>query len=66
MPYSQQVLAVLVGDRHRAIASDRAPFGRAALRRRVAAVVYALAKGVTVVAVLLDDEPVFRAGERAR
>ncbi len=66
MPYTQQVLAVLVNDRHRAIAHDRAFVGRAALRRRAAAAVYALAKAVTVVAVVLDDDPVYGLGERAR
>jgi hypothetical protein len=66
VPYSQQVLAVLVHDRHRAIAEDRAFAWRFGLRRRAAAVVYAVAKGVTVVAVVLDDEPVRRSAERAR
>ena len=66
MPYTQQVLAVLVNDRHRAIAEDRAFARRAALRRRAAAAVYALAKAITVVAVVLDDDHVHRLGERAR
>ena len=66
MPYSQQVLAVLVRDRHRAIADDRAFARHAGLRRRFAAIVYALAKGVTMLAVVLDDDPVYAAGERAR
>jgi hypothetical protein len=66
VPYSQQVLAVLVRDRQRAIADDRAFARRAGLRRRFAAFVYALAKGVTVLAVVIDDEPVYAAGERAR
>jgi hypothetical protein len=64
--YSQQVLAVLVDDRHRAIAADRAYARRAGLRRRAAAAVYALAKAVTVVAVVLDDDQVYQLGERAR
>jgi len=66
VPYSQQVLAVLVRDRHRSIATDRALAPRAGLRRRFAAAVYAVAKGVTVLAVVLDDEPVYAGGERGR
>ena len=66
MPYTQQVLAVLVNDRHRAIAEDRAFARRFGLRRRAAAAVYALAKAVTIVAVVLDDDQVYRRGERAR
>ncbi|MBV8299108.1 MAG: hypothetical protein JO083_06155 [Candidatus Eremiobacteraeota bacterium] len=66
MSYTQQVFAVLVNDRHRAIADDLAQARRFALRRRAAAVVYALAKAVTVVAVVLDDEPLRCAEERAR
>ena len=66
MLYSQQVFAVLVRDRHRAIADDLAFSERIALRRRAAAAVYALAKAVTVIAVVLDDEPVYPLGERAR
>ncbi len=62
MPYNEDVLAVLVRDRHRSIADDRNGAPRAGLRRRAAAAVYALAKAVTVVAVVLDDEPVYRAG----
>jgi hypothetical protein len=64
--YSQQVLTVLVRDRHRAIAGDVAFAQRIALRRRAAAAAYALAKVVTVVAVTLDEEPVYRFRERAR
>jgi len=64
--YSQQVLAVLVRDRHCAIAHDRAFVRRAGLRRQVAGVVYAFAKAVTIVAVVLDDDPVYPVGERAR
>jgi len=66
VPYSEQVLAVLVRDRHRAIAGDRAFVRRAGLRRRFAAAVYALAKGVTVLAVVIDDEPVYAGGKRGR
>jgi hypothetical protein len=64
--HSQQVLAVLVRDRHQSIAGDRARAGNAGVRRRFAALAYALAKGVTVLAVALDDEPVYAACERAR
>jgi len=56
VPYTQQVLAVLVRDRHRAIARDRAHASLLPLRRRAAGAVYALAKAVTIVAVVLDDE----------
>lgn len=67
MPYSPAVLAVLVRDRHRSIAGDRDHAPRSALRRRFAALVYALAKGVTVLAVAIDDEPAYAAArERAR
>ena len=66
MPYTQQVLAVLVDDRHRAIAADREYARRAGLRRSAAAAVYALAKAVTVLAVVLDDDHVYQLGERAR
>ncbi|HYW52599.1 MAG TPA: hypothetical protein VE826_01450 [Dongiaceae bacterium] len=66
MLYSQQVLAVLVRDRHRAIAGELASADRTGLRRRAAAAAYALAKAVTVLAVVLDEEPVRRLGERAR
>ena len=66
MPYTQQVLAVLVRDRQRAIAVIRSDVSAPGLRRRAANAVYALAKAVTVVAVVLDDEPLVRARERAR
>jgi hypothetical protein len=66
VPYSQEVLAVLVSDRQRAIAADRGLAPQVALRRRAANAVYALAKAVTVVAVVLDDEPLRGAQERAR
>lgn len=62
MSYNEDVLAVLVHDRHRSIADDRSRAPRAGLRRRAAGAVYALAKAVTVLAVVLDDEPVYRAG----
>ena len=64
--YSQEVLAVLVHDRHRSISDDRAFARRSGLRRRFASFVYALAKGVTVLAVVIDDEPVYAGAERAR
>jgi len=66
VPYSQQVLAVLVRDRHCAIAADRALAPRVGLRRRAANAFYAWAKAVTVVAVVLDDEALRGAHERAR
>ncbi len=66
MLYTQQVLAVLVRDRQRTVARDRASYRPVRLRRRAAGVVYAFAKAVTVFAVVLDDEPVFPAGKRAR
>ena len=66
MSYTQQVLAVLVRDRQRAIAVLRSDVSQPRLRRRVAKAVYALAKAVTLVAVVLDDEPSVRARERAR
>jgi hypothetical protein len=55
--FTQQVLTVLVDDRQRTVARDFADARSAHLRRDVAAAVYALAKAVTVVAVVLDDEP---------
>ena len=64
--YSQQVLTVLVGERRRAIVRDRRLGRPAHVRRRVAGVVYSLAKAVTVLAVALDDEAVQRAPGRAR
>ena len=64
--YSQQVLAALVDERRRAIVRDRSRGRPARVRRRVAGVVYSLAKAVTVLAVALDDEAVHRAPERAR
>lgn len=66
MLYTQQVLSVMVRDRQRAVARDLASARPLRLRRRAAAVVYALAKPVTVFAVVLDDEPGHLARERAR
>lgn len=66
MSYSQQVLAVLVRDRQHAIAVLRSDVPALRLRRRAANAVYSLAKAVTIVAVVLDDEPLVRARERAR
>ncbi len=57
MPYTQQVLAVLVDDRHRAIAEVRAFAHPIRLRRSVAAVVYALGAGLTTLGAFVDDEP---------
>jgi len=64
--YSQQVLAVLVRERQQAVARHRSGASASGARRRLAAGVYALAKLVTVLAVLLDDEPVRPAAGRAR
>ena len=66
MLYSQQVLAVLVRERQRAVARVRGSAPSRGFRRTLASNVYALAKAVTVLAVALDDEPVRRAVERAR
>jgi hypothetical protein len=55
--YTQQVLAVLVGDRHRAIARDFAGARRFRLRRRVAAAFYALAGALGAFGAVLDDTP---------
>lgn len=57
MPFTQQVLAVLVDDRHRAIARDFADARSIRLRRSIAVAVYALGKGFTTLGVVLDDEP---------
>ncbi len=54
---TEQVLAVLVEDRRRSIAHDLASARRVPLRRRLAAFVYAVAKAVTILGVILDDEP---------
>ena len=64
MSYNEDVLAVLVHDRHRSIADDRSRAPRAGLRRRAAAAGYAVAKAVTVLAVVLDDESSEKAGGR--
>jgi hypothetical protein len=55
--YSQQVLAVLVRDRQRAIAEDRAFARRMPLRRSVASLVSALGAGLMSLGDALDDEP---------
>ena len=57
MSLTQQVLAVLVADRQRAVAYDFAHARSTGLRRDAALAVYALAKAFTVMAVALDDEP---------
>ncbi len=64
--YSLQVLAVLVRERRSSIVRDRRSVRSPGLRRRVAAGFYALAKAVTVLAVVLDDEPVCVAAGRAK
>jgi hypothetical protein len=62
--YSQEVLAVLVRDRQRAISEERSRPRPPGLRRNAASAAYALAKAVTVVAVALDDDPVYLAVRR--
>lgn len=64
--YSPQVLAVLVRDRHGSIRRDRRALRRERMRRRIAAAVYAVAKAVTVLAVVIDDDALQCARERAR
>jgi uncharacterized protein (UPF0261 family) len=53
--YTPQVLAVLVRDRQRAIAADLAFSRQLRLRRRLAALVYALGAGFTALGALLDE-----------
>jgi hypothetical protein len=53
--YTPQVLAVLVRDRHAAIAGDRKVAPRVRLRRRLAALAYALAGGITTLGAVLDE-----------
>ena len=55
MLYTPQVLAVLVRDRQRAIARDLARAPRVRLRRRLAALVYALGGGLTALGAILDE-----------
>ena len=55
MFYTPQVLAVLVCDRHAAIAGDRAVAPRFRLRRLIAAPVYALGAGLTTLGAVLDE-----------
>jgi hypothetical protein len=55
--YSPALLAVLVLDRHRAIARDFASARRFGLRRSVAAAVYALASAFAAFGAALDEEP---------
>ena len=55
MLYTLQVLAVLVRDRHAAIAGDRADAPRVRLRRLLAAPVYALGAGLTTLGGVLDE-----------
>jgi hypothetical protein len=53
--YTPQVLAVLVRDRHVAIAGDRAVAPRLRLRRLLAAPVYALGAGLIALGGVLDE-----------
>ena len=54
MLYTPQVLAVLVRDRQRAVAADFVRAPRVRLRRRLAALVYALGAGLTTLGALVD------------
>jgi hypothetical protein len=53
--YTPQVLAVLVRDRQHAIARDLVRGPRVRLRRRLAALVYALGARLTSLGALLDE-----------
>jgi hypothetical protein len=53
--YTPQVLAVLVRDRHAAIAGARAAGSRIRLRRRLAAVAYAIGAGITTLGAVVDE-----------
>jgi hypothetical protein len=57
VPFTQQVLAVLVDDRHQAIARDLAYARNIPLRRSIAVAIYALGAAFTTLGVVLDDEP---------
>ena len=61
MLYTPQVLAVLVRDRHRAIARDLVRVPRVRLRRRLAALVYALGAGLTTLGARLDEPGTLKA-----
>ena len=54
--YSLAVLAVLVADRHRAIASDFARARRLRLRKQLAAAAYALAGAANTLGAALDED----------
>ena len=54
---SEQVLVVLADERRRAIGRDLRASRRVRIRRSLAAFVYAVAKAVIVLGVILDDEP---------
>jgi UTP:GlnB (protein PII) uridylyltransferase len=53
--YTPQVLNVLVCDRQRSIARDLAFARQLRLRRRLAALVYALGAGLTTLGAVLDE-----------
>jgi hypothetical protein len=55
--YAQHVLAVLVEDRHRAVARDLASARRFRLRRHLAAAFYSLAGAIDACGAAFDDEP---------
>ncbi len=55
MLYTPQVLAVLVGDRQRAVARAFVRAPRMRLRRRLAVLVYALGGRLTALGAVLDE-----------
>ena len=55
MLYTPQVLAVLVRDRQAAVAADRAVGSRVRLRRRLAALAYALGAAITTLGGVVDE-----------
>ncbi len=55
MLYTPQVLAVLVGDRQRAVARAFVRVPRVRLRRRLAALVYVLGGGLIALGALVDE-----------
>jgi len=59
--YTPQVLAVLVRDRQAAIAGDRAFASRIRLRRRLAAIAYAIGAGITTLGAVVDEPGTLKA-----
>ena len=54
---SEQALAVLADERRSAVKRDVAVSRRVRIRHALAAAIYAVAKAVIVLGVILDDEP---------